>query len=382
MVAPYVKRKDYTAVAKTLHWLIAALIFVMFPLAWTMGDFSGIQKFKLYNLHKSIGISILALIALRLLWRSFHTPPALPASVPRRERVVAHLWHFALYAALFLMPLSGWAMISASDKPSVLFGWTAFPLIHWLSELPAEQKKEYAHFFKGVHEFTANVLLLLIVIHVAAALRHAFVLRDGIMSRMLPRFWRRSVSRHTALLVLAASALSFVGLRDAAAMEWSVNPQKSEVIFEASGGGYNTQGIFKSYKTEIDFDPETPDQATVHVLLDMRSASTGAADADQTLQSAEFFDPGHYPTAEFAARGAKPDGDGKYILNGRLTLKGVTKPVSLPFSIDIAEGTAAIKAQATINRLDFGVGPQSVAGLAVDKEVKLTIELSAMRLDD
>lgn len=69
------ERQDYTAVAKTLHWLIAALIFVMFPLAWTMGDFSGIQKFKLYNLHKSIGITILALIALRLLCRSFLYPP-------------------------------------------------------------------------------------------------------------------------------------------------------------------------------------------------------------------------------------------------------------------------------------------------------------------
>jgi cytochrome b561 len=88
------ERQDYTAVAKTLHWLIAALIFVMFRLAWTMGDFSGIQKFKLYNLHKSIGITILALIALRPQWRSFHTRPALPASAPRRARVVAHLWHF------------------------------------------------------------------------------------------------------------------------------------------------------------------------------------------------------------------------------------------------------------------------------------------------
>lgn len=255
-------------------------------------------------------------------------------------------------------------------------------MIHRLSEFAAEQKKEYAHFFKEVHEFTANVLLFLIVIHVVAAFRHAFVLRDGIMSSMLPRFRRRSASHGAVLLVLAASALSFVGLRDATAMEWSVNPQKSEVIFEASGSGNNTQGTFKSYKTEIDFDPEMPDQATVYVLLDMRSASTGAADADQTLQSEEFFDPGHYPTAKFVARGAKPDGDGKYILNGRLTLKGVTKPVSLPFSIDIAEGTAAIKAQTTINRLDFGVGPQSVAGLAVDREVKLTIELTATRLDD
>jgi polyisoprenoid-binding protein YceI len=253
------------------------------------------------------------------------------------------------------------------------------PLAKWF---PAEQKKEYAHFFKEVHEFTANVLLFLIVIHVVAAFRHAFVLRDGIMSRMLPRFGRRSASDSIVLLVLSASALSFVGLRDAAAMEWSVNPQRSEVIFEASGSNYNTQGIFKSYKTEIEFDPEMPEEASVHVMLDMRSVSTGVDDADTTLLSEQFFDPGRYPTAEFAARGAKPDGDGKYILNGRLTLKGVRKPVSLLFSIDIAGGTAAIKGQTTINRLDFGVGPESVAGLAADKAVKLTIDLTAMRLDD
>ena len=376
------ERQDYTAVAKSLHWLIALLIFVMFPLAWTMGDFSGVQKFRLYNLHKSIGITILALMTLRLFWRSVQAAPALPASAPKWERTVAYLGHFALYAALFVMPLSGWAMISASDKPSVLFGTTAFPLIPWLSDLPPDQKKTLSEIFKSIHEFTANVLLFLIIIHVAAALRHAFVLRDGIMSRMLPRFWGRSASRRVALLVLTASALSFAGLKQASAMEWGVNPQKSEVAFEASGSGYNAKGTFKNYKTDIEFDPETPEEASIHVTLDMRSASTGAPDADQTLQSEDFFDPRRYPTAEFAARGAKPDGDGKYILDGRLTLKGVTKPIALPFSINLAEGTAAVKAETTINRLDFGVGPESVAGLAVGKEVKLTIDLTAMRLDN
>lgn len=376
------ERQDYTAVAKLLHWLIAVLVFVMFPLAWTMGDFSGVQKFRLYNLHKSIGITILALMTLRLFWRSVQAAPALTASAPKWERIVAYLGHFALYAALFVMPLSGWAMISASDKPSVLFGATAFPLIPWLSDLPPDQKKTLSEIFKSIHEFTANVLLFLIIIHVAAALRHAFVLRDGIMSRMLPRFWGRSASRRVALLVLTASALSFAGLKQASAMEWGVNPQKSEVAFEASGSGYNAKGTFKSYKTDIEFDPETPEEASIHVTLDMRSASTGAADADQTLQSEDFFDPRRYPTAEFAARGAKPDGDGKYILDGRLTLKGVTKPIALPFSINLAEGTAAVKAETTINRLDFGVGPESVAGLAVGKEVKLTIDLTAMRLDN
>ena len=82
------------------------------------------------------------------------------------------------------------------------------------------------------------------------------------------------------------------------------------------------------------------------------------------------------------AKGAKPNGDGRYILNGQLTMKGVTKPVILPFSIEIESGVAAVKGETTINRLDFGVGPESVAGMAVDKEVKLTVDLTATRLDN
>jgi polyisoprenoid-binding protein YceI len=218
-------------------------------------------------------------------------------------------------------------------------------VLHWLIALP-----NFAMFLlartvmsKDIHEFTANVLLFLIVIHLAA-LRHAAVLKDGIMSRMLPRFGRRAASYRIVLLVLAASALGFVGLRDAAAMEWGINPQKSEVTFLASGSGCNMKGIFMNYKTDIEFDPEMPDEASVQVMLDMRSASTGADDADKTLLSEEFFDPGRYPTAEFAGHGAKPNGDEKYILDGRLTPKGVTKPVSLPFSNEIAEARAAVKA--------------------------------------
>ena len=162
-------------------------------------------------------------------------------------------------------------------------------------------------------------------------------------------------------------------------MEWSVNPQKSEIAFEANGGA---KGTFKSYQTDIEFDPDTPEEASVHVTLDMRSISTGIPGADQMFLSEEFLDPARYPTAIFAARGAKPDGDGKYILDGRLTLKGVTKPLILPVSIEIAEGTAAVRAETTIDRLDFGAGPETAAGLAPGKDVKVSINLTAVRLDD
>ncbi len=378
-------REDYTAAAKTLHWLIAALIFALFALGWTMGGFSGLEKFRLYNLHKSIGLTVLTLMALRFLWRLMNPAPPLPQSMARRERLAAHLGHLALYAALFVMALSGWAMISSSDKPSVLFNYTAFPLIPWLAGLAPGEKKTYAKLFLSVHETAANVLLVLIAVHVAAAFRHAFILKDGIMSRMLPRFARAAKaakSTPAALLILGCIALSNVGAAPAHAMEWTIDPEKSEVSFEASGSGYNTKGVFKTFKAEIEFDPDTPEQTSIRVALDIKSATTDTADVDQTLQSDEFFDPARFPSALFVARGAKPDGDGRYLLDGQLTLKGVTKPVALPFTIEIESGVAAVRGETTINRLDFGVGPESVAGMAVDKDVKLTVDLTATRLDN
>ncbi len=376
------ERNEYTAVAKSFHWLIALLIFVLFPLAWVMDDFSGLAKFKAYNLHKSLGITVLCLMVLRVLWRAVSPAPALPSTMPRLERAGAHLGHFALYLTLFLMPLSGWAMISSSDKPSVLFQYTAFPLIPWLSELPADEKKSYAHLFENVHGFLANVLLGLIAIHIAASLRHAILLKDGILSRMVPRFGRGTSAARATSIGVIAGLLALGGSYEARGMEWGVNPQKSQVGFEASGSGYTAKGTFNEFKSEIEFDPESPELTAIRVSFNMRSAATGTFDVDSTLQGADYFDTAKFPTAEFVARGAKPSGDGKFVLNGQLTLKGVTKPVSVPFSINVKSGIATVKAETKLNRLDFGVGQETVAGLAIDKDVKLTIDLTALRLDN
>ena len=183
-------RDDYTSGAKSLHWLIALLIFVLFPLGWLMGDFSGIQKAQAYNLHKSLGITVLALMALRIAWRGFYGAPALPSTMPALERTAAKLGHLALYALLFALPLAGWAVISTSAKPSLLFGYVDFPLIPWLADLSLGDKKSYHEMFEGAHEALAYALLALLAVHVAAALRHAIVLKDGVLSRMLPRFGR------------------------------------------------------------------------------------------------------------------------------------------------------------------------------------------------
>ena len=193
-------RDDYTSGAKSLHWLIALLIFVLFPLGWVMGDFSGIQKFQAYNLHKSLGITVLALMALRIVWRGFYGAPTLPSTMPALERTAAKFGHLALYALLFALPLAGWAVISTSDKPSLLFGFTDIPRLPWLSDLSAADRKSYHEMFEGAHEVLAYALLVLLAAHVAAAFRHAIVLKDGVLSRMLPRFGRDAGSPSQSLL--------------------------------------------------------------------------------------------------------------------------------------------------------------------------------------
>ena len=376
------KTSDYTPAAKGLHWLIALLIFVLFPLGWVMDDFTGLQKFQAFNLHKSLGLTVLALMVLRIVWRFFNPVPELPASMPERQRIAAHAAHALLYIAVFAITLAGWALISASDKPSVLFQMTSIPKLPWLSSLPPADMKAYHHLLEGVHGFLGWVLLVLIVAHIAGALYHGIVLKDGIMSSMKPNFGKRTTGLSIALLAFGAGAIVTGATGKAAASEWSVNPQASQIAFEVSGGGGATKGAFGQYKAEIEFDPDAPEQAAVRVLLNMNSAATGTADTDDALKSAEFFNPAQYPTAQYVARGAQALGAGKYVLNGRLTLKGVTKPVSLPFLFNIKAGTARVSAETTINRLDFGVGQETVAGLAVDNDVKLTIELTAMRLDN
>jgi cytochrome b561/polyisoprenoid-binding protein YceI len=376
-----VEQIGYTPMAKGLHWLVALLIFIQFPLGWIMDSFSGIQKFQAYNWHKSIGITVLSFMVLRLLWRLLNPPPALPSSMRKLERIAAHLGHLALYAVIFLITFAGWAMISVSDKPSVLFQYTRFPLVPWLSDLPAAQKKDYLDFFKEAHELLGYVLLTLLAVHIAAAARHAFLLKDGVSSRMIPRLRSKPAALHAAFVAIL-SFLCLGGGENAFAYDWTVKPEASQIAFEAKGGGYTAKGTFGQYKAEIEFDPELPAETSIRILFNMSTALTGTAGVDDALKSADYFNPGQFPTAQYVAKGAQPNGNGTYVLNGRLTLKGITKPVALPFSIAIESGTADVTAETKINRLDFGVGPQSVAGLDIDKDVKLTISLKAVRLDN
>jgi cytochrome b561 len=174
----------YSMVAIVLHWFLGISIFAMFAIGIYMSDlpFSPL-RLKLYNYHKWAGITFLILSVLRLLWRLVNRPPALPKAIeqamPEWQTKVYHATHYALYALFFAVPLIGWAYSSAAGFPIVLFG--VLPLPDFMSV-----DKEFAKQIKELHELSAFALVGLALLHIGAALKHHFIDKDGLVSRMLP----------------------------------------------------------------------------------------------------------------------------------------------------------------------------------------------------
>lgn len=178
----------YSTVAIILHWMIALGILTLIAMGLVMDHLhlDTMRVFQLYQLHKSIGITVMGLIALRIGWRLTHSAPALPVDMPALEKKGAHLAHLALYGLQIVLPLSGWAMVSVSvlGIPTVLFGTLPWPDLPVLSTLSNKEPVEAT--LKVVHHWVSWVLLALIGLHIAAALRHQFVLRDHVLRQMLP----------------------------------------------------------------------------------------------------------------------------------------------------------------------------------------------------
>jgi cytochrome b561 len=168
----------YSRVAIAFHWTIAVL--VIFNIAVGLGHDPIPALRALMPAHKAIGLTVLALTALRIAWRVAHRPPPLPADTPGWERGAAHATHWTLYLLLVLLPLSGWVMVSGPEGRRPLSWFGAFDLPYLPVTSPAAEGAAKAHGLLGW------VMLTLVLLHVAAALRHHLLLRDQVLARMLP----------------------------------------------------------------------------------------------------------------------------------------------------------------------------------------------------
>jgi cytochrome b561 len=182
-------RTRYSRVAMVLHWAIAILIIANFAGAlWfeslLASDVPADKQlgFRLIQLHKAAGLSVLALTLVRLGWRALNPPPPLPAGMPGWQVKASRWSHRLLYLLMILVPLGGWVMVSASplDFPISWFGLFEWP------QLPIPNDKALAEQVSEGHELFAKILIGLAVLHLLAALKHQFLDRDNLLARMWP----------------------------------------------------------------------------------------------------------------------------------------------------------------------------------------------------
>lgn len=352
------------SVSQLLHWLIVALIALQVALGLTGLVLPlGVEKLAVFARHKSIGITILGLATLRLLWRWANPTPPLPSNLKPYERFLAHFTHGALYVLLFAMPLTGWIMSSARGFPVSWFN------LYQLPDLAPKSKTLYDAMVT-THAALAIALGVIVTLHIAGAVKHHFVLKDNTLRRMLP-------FGSGTLTVVAAAMLAAPAAR-AASPAYTLVAAQSSLTYVFTQAGAANQGRFKSFT--VSFDPAA---GRLDVVVDMHSFDTGDQQRNDTLGSKDFFAVAQYPQSRFTATHIERTATG-YAATGSLTLRGVTRSITIPFTWRTAtvqgRPVGYLSGQATLRRLDFGVGQgqwQSTDWVANEVTVRYSLTLTA-----
>lgn len=167
----------YGPVSKFLHWVISVLVILMLALSYFLSDLPKVMQAPAFNTHKLVGLTILSLMVLRAAWTLINTKPGLPGT-QLWERWAEHIVHWSFYIALFAMPIAGWVGTSASGRPPH-YGHLKFVL-------PISPNKDLADLAFSIHDTLAIVIIVLVCIHVLAALYHHFFKKDDVLRRMWP----------------------------------------------------------------------------------------------------------------------------------------------------------------------------------------------------
>jgi cytochrome b561/polyisoprenoid-binding protein YceI len=402
----------YSTVAITLHWLIAAAIVLQVILAWRMGGKPTPESFAVMQLHKSIGITILLLSLIRVGWRLVNPSPPFPPNLPRWETTLAKVVHAGFYVVMIGMPLTGWLMVSTSRivLPTLLYGTIPWPDIPLVGGLTPGAKHLWNEIGKNGHEILAWLVYGLLGLHVAGALKHQLFGRDEpVLGRMAPG----AVPGRWLEPRLLAILLAFVGVSASLAaaapaeapapatpavesatpaatpatapvetldpVHWKVSPG-STLAFATAWSGSPVEGRFDRWKADILFGPKALDRSKVTVTIDMGSAKTGDPQRDASLPAPDWFDSAAHPSAVFTATRFSQSGENRYVAHGTLTLRGVTKPLDLPFDLKIDGAKATVSGRANLDRVAFGVGQGEFAATdQIPAKVAVRVQLRATR---
>lgn len=421
----------YNAVAITLHWMIAAALLVNLGLGLWMSwaiDAPSVQAqaVNAFQWHKSLGLAVLVLSLVRLAWRLLYPPPPLPGTMARWEHCVAAATHWLFYGLMIALPLSGWLYVSAQWRgdapfniPTLWFGLFEVPHLLGLSDASRAVRAQVASVAFNVHGAMALAMVILLLLHIGAALKHHLVQRDGVLLRMLPwlaterqpvqprAHWGRPPLRNLAaagatlllaVLLIAYAATTRLVATEAAAPEgkaamlqtlvaasgtsapaWAVDASSSHIRFAGVHAGRAFNGHFGEWQAAIHLDPAAPEQSFIAAVVATASATDGVPLHDRSLPQGEWFDVANHPYATYHSTRIEALDDGRLAATGILTIKGHAVELG-PLILNVDGGQLDLSGSLNLDRANVDMGMESdPRGEYVSREIGIRIEVSAGR---
>ena len=429
----------YTAVAIGLHWAIALGIIGMLAFGFVLDSMTygpGSPKTALVQLHKATGITILLLSVARVIWRLMNPPPAEPP-MPKWQSLLATTVHVFLYILILAMPLTGWIMASASMAHDTRFFGTLEVSLPGFSGMPADQREGIDKAFHSVHGNLAWVIIAFLALHVAGAIKHQFIDKDGLMARMAPGIFGRTAgppdNGHGVFWAFGASVLVFAAVagaqlvsstapitsasiaaaepatappastdpattappgmeparfaKNSPAPAWTVDTAQSSIKFTGAYMGRAFTGKFPKFDATIQFDPAKPEDARIRVVVPIAPVDAGDPYFTENVTQGDWLDAKNNPEAVFEVnQGVFKDSETQYEATGILTIKGQKIPVRLPFKLEINGANAKMHGETTLQRLAAGIGKGTLAKKPakgddewVDDDIKVIVDVVATR---
>lgn len=393
----------YGIVSRFFHWAVALLILILLSVGFSLESLP-YSPFKgtVYGIHKSFGMVVLILAVARIFWKGLTPQPHHLASHARWEVVLAKVVHILLYFGMIVMPMSGWVMSSAGQHAVPFF---------WLFNLPpiTGPDEHLSEFAEGVHGLAAYALLVAVGLHYTGAVKHHLIHRDATLARMGGNLIVAVIG--AVLLAAPVGIIAFSVLsgpeqeemqgsgaasqqeaaqsQEQAADEtfpvtaaplWKIDKAVTKISVDFMQYGQSVKGSFDAFDGVIRFDPANLPESLADIRIQSASLSTGDAGRDDQAKGAEWFDAAKYPEIHFTARRFAHEGDNRYNAAGTLKIRDVAQDVTLPFTLDIKEGRAVMKASITLSRHDFGVGQGEWAkDDVIGRDVSIGIALEAVQ---
>ena len=351
--------KRYSDVAIGLHWLIALLIIGLVAVGKFMTGLGTDDplRFVLTQWHKTFGITVLLLSVVRLIWRFSHNPPAHPRGRPRSQRRASALVHGLLYLCLFLVPISGWVLVSVSPLNIDTLLFNVIPWPHLEPFASYNDKATQVERFTDYHVLAGNLLLVLMLGHIGAALLHQFVYRDGIGRRIWS--WRGIGVGFVLPVLLCGVAVFAYSTYSPLGKNPPLQAGASTVGFEARVAGDASIGSFIESTVSAVLDRNALENSSLLAVVKTAGATSDNPQVQSSLPGSDWFDVKAFPEALFESTRITVNDTGEFAITGQLTIKGISTEVNFPMSVTEENGQQFATGKFTIDRRDYAIGMKS-----------------------